>query len=72
MFQHFVCHCWLFSFWVAIQRFNILSVIVVDVLLMVRARDERIIPAPGCVVERELLVTCGLLSLLLSRSAPHR
>ena len=35
----------------------------------VRSRDERIIQVPGCVVERELLVTFRL--LLLSRSAPR-
>ena len=35
-------------------------------------KDERIIQVPGCVVERELLVTFRLLLLLLSRSAPHR
>ena len=40
-------------------------------IIVIRVRSERILPAPGCVVGGELLVTCGL-SLLLSRSAPHR
>ena len=32
--------------------------------VVIRVRDERIIPARGCVVGRELLMTCGLLWLL--------